>query len=172
MEISNITLIRTRKEEAEKRLADEDQLSREIVMYLETDGRMAFSEIAQELSVSEGTIRNRVNRMKESGILRITAVVDPAGIEYRPSAILNIKVARGYSPAEVAERLGKQTSVVYILWVAGRYDLIIELAHETREELLDFLESHIFKSDDISDNEVLAGLKNFKNQFLLKRKWE
>lgn len=154
---------------ADLRMADEDKLNREIVQFLESDGRMAFSEIATALNVSEGTIRNRVNRMKDAGVLRITAVVDPTGVEYRPSAMLNIKVANGFTPQEVAERLGLEHSVVYILWVAGRYDLIVELVVDDREAMLEFLEGHIFKCEDIADAEVLPGLKNFKNQFLLKR---
>ena len=143
---------------AEQRLVDEDDLNRGFIKFLEIDSRMAFSEIAATLKVSKGTIRNRVNRMKTAGVLRITAVIDPTGVEYRPSAMLSVKVEKGYTPQDVANRLGMQSNVGYILWVAVRYDLIVE----NHDALFDFLEIHIFMPEDIAESEVLPGLKNFK----------
>ena len=148
-----------------------DELDRAIVRFLEMDGRMAFSEIAQKLDVSEGTVRNRVARMKDAGVLRILAIADPAATEYQTSVMLGLKVAQGYTPQHVAARLGEQSSVVYILWVTGRFDLMVEVVLEGEKELLSFLETEIHNAEDLSGIEVMLGLKNFKNQFLLKSNW-
>jgi Lrp/AsnC family transcriptional regulator for asnA, asnC and gidA len=150
----------------------EERLNSEIVKMLEQDGRMAFSEIAQKLKVSEGTIRNRVNGMKEAGMLRIVAIADPRATEYKADAMVCVKVAPGVTPKAVADRLSKVSSVVYILWVTGRYDLLIEIVCDEPDNMASFLEDHIHSCEDIVDAEVMLGLKNFKNQFLLKRDWE
>jgi len=150
----------------------EEELNSAIVQMLEQDGRMAFSEIAQKLDVSEGTIRNRVNGMKEAGRLRIVAITDPAASEYKTDAMVGIKVAPGTKPKDVADRLGRLNSVVYILWVTGRYDLMVELVCDTADEMAGFLDQHIHGEKDIMVSETMLGLKNFKNQFLLKRNWE
>ncbi|SEN66905.1 Lrp/AsnC family transcriptional regulator, regulator for asnA, asnC and gidA [Roseovarius tolerans] len=147
----------------------EDQLNRDIIAFLEEDGRTSFSVIAQALNVSEGTVRNRVARLKASGALRIVAVVDPAATEYHTSAMLNLRMAPGCSPAKVAERLDPHSCVVYILWVAGRCDLVVEVVVEDQAQFLTFLETHIHQAADIAHAEVMPGLRNFKNQFLLKR---
>lgn len=149
----------------------EDGLNRSIVAMLEMDGRMPFSEIAQKLDVSEGTIRNRVNGMKEAGMLRIVAIADPMAAEYKADAILGLRVSSGHTPEAVARRLTGDDRVVYVMWVAGRYDLLIEVVSDDRENFLAFLDSHIHGTDDIAEAEVMLGLKNFKNQFLLKRDW-
>ena len=148
-----------------------DSLNSSIISLLEVDGRMPFSELAQTLKVSEGTIRNRVNIMKEAGLLRIMAIADPVASDYQTDAIIGIKVAAGCKPESVAARLGKQDAVVYILWVAGRYDLIVELVSDDSDGLLEFLNNEIHDSPDIAGVDVMYGLKNFKNQFLLKRDW-
>ncbi len=148
-----------------------DPLNREIIRMLQEDGRMAFAEIADRLDVSEGTIRNRVSAMKQAGQLRVVAIVDPRAVEYRADAMLGVKVASGTTPAEVAKRLNACDEVVYILWVSGRYDLLVELVSDARDGLVTFLNEHIHNQKDIASVETMSGLKNFKNQFLLKQNW-
>ncbi|WP_371229533.1 Lrp/AsnC family transcriptional regulator [Roseovarius sp. 2305UL8-3] len=144
-------------------------MNQEIIKLLEVDGRMAFKEIAQQLGVSEGTIRNRVSGLRANNQLRIVAMADPAAAEYTTDAMIGLKVASGVTPRQVAERLGADPHVVFILWVAGQYDLIIEIVSNNNEALKDFLENEIHAYDDISDADVMLGIVNFKNQFLLKR---
>ena len=148
-----------------------DDLNQKIIRLLQNDGRMAFSEIAQILDVSEGTIRNRVNGLRESNMLRIVAMADPVATEYKTDAMLGINVAPGIKPQQVADRLTTDSSVVFVLWVAGRYDLLVEVVSDDREALQEFLESQVHASNDIANVDVMLGLKNFKNQFLLKRNW-
>ncbi len=150
----------------------EENLNRKIVTLLEDDGRMPFLEIAQRLSVSEGTIRNRVAAMKDAGMLKIVAIVDPVAAEYQTDAMIALRVAAGISPETVGQRLGADDRVVYILWVAGRFDLLVEVVSDDRADFLAFLEKQIHGAEDIVQSEVLFGLKNLKNQFLLKRDWE
>ena len=149
----------------------DDDLNRQIINLLEADGRAPFSEIAHKLNVSEGTIRNRVGALRKNNMLRIVAMTDPVARNYKTDAMIGLKVAQGSTPAEVAARFEKDSRVVYILWVAGRFDLIVEIVSDDDDALKDFLESEIYSADDIADTEVMLGLKNFKNQFLLKRNW-
>jgi Lrp/AsnC family transcriptional regulator for asnA, asnC and gidA len=149
-----------------------DHLNQMIVRMLEEDGRRPFAEIAAALDVSEGTIRNRVNGMRQAGQMRIVAIVDPGAVEYETDAMLGIKVAPSATPAQVASRLGDLQEVVYILWVSGRYDLLVEIVSEERDELTRFLEQHIHGTPDIAEVETMTGLRSFKNQFLLKRNWK
>ena len=148
-----------------------DDLNQKIIRLLQSDGRMAFSEIAQLLDVSEGTIRNRVNGLRNSNMLRIVAMADPVATEYTTDAMLGVNVASGTTPKQVANRLKQDARVVFVLWVAGRYDLLIEVVSDDREALQDFLENHVHGCDDIADVDVMLGLQNFKNQFLLKQNW-
>ncbi len=146
-----------------------DDLNQQIIRLLQQDGRMAFSEIAQQLNVSEGTIRNRVSGLRDNNMLRIVAMSDPVATEYTTDAMIGLNVAVGVTPRQVAERLEKNPRVVFILWVAGRYDLIIELVSDDDDALKEFLEHEIHANVDIANADVMPGLKNFKNQFLLKQ---
>ena len=65
------------------KISNKDKLNQAIIEMLQTDGRRPYSEIAQALNVSEGTIRNRVAGMKNAGLLRIVAIADPVTAEYK-----------------------------------------------------------------------------------------
>ena len=147
----------------------EDDLNREIIRMLQQDGRLPYKDIAVALKVSEGTIRNRVQSMKQSGALKIVALADPMAIRYKADAMIGIKVATPATPREVATRLAEHGEVVYVLWVSGRYDLLIEVVCETRKAFQNFLEQQCFGHGDIDSIEVMSGIEMFKNQFLLKR---
>ncbi len=147
----------------------EDDLNRAIIKMLQEDGRLPYKDIATVLDVSEGTIRNRVQSMKQSGALKIVALADPMAIRYKADAMIGIKVASPATPRKVAERLSLYSEVVYVLWVSGRYDLLIEVVCETSESFQAFIENHCFGSDDIDQIEIMTGIEMFKNQFLLKR---
>lgn len=146
-----------------------DDLNRAIIKMLQEDGRLPYKDIATVLDVSEGTIRNRVQSMKQNGALKIVALTDPMAIRYKADAMIGIKVASPATPRKVAERLSLYAEVVYVLWVSGRYDLLIEVVCETSESFQTFIENHCFGSDDIDQIEVMTGIEMFKNQFLLKR---
>ncbi|MEQ8667065.1 MAG: AsnC family transcriptional regulator [Rhodospirillales bacterium] len=147
----------------------QDDLNRAIVETLKEDGRRPFKDIAEELRISEGTVRNRVSWMKKSGMLRIVAVADPASFQYRADAMLGIKVAPGNTPEEVASRLSPFSEVVYILWVTGRFDLLVEVVFEDDADFQAFLQKNVFGHTDVAHVEVMSGIQMFKNQFLLKR---
>ncbi len=147
----------------------EDDLNREIIKMLQQDGRLAFKDIATALKVSEGTIRNRVQSMKQTGALKIVALADPMAIRYKADAMIGIKVASPATPRAVAMRLSELSEVVYVMWVSGRYDLLIEVVCESSSTFQQFLDQHCFSQTDIDQIEVMSGIEMFKNQFLLKR---
>ncbi len=146
-----------------------DDLNRRIIRLLQADGRAAYGDIGQQLGVSGGTVRNRVARMREAGMLRIVAVVDPVAVDYEADAMLGVKAAPGITPAALARRLDPCSAVVYIMWVSGRFDLLVEVVCDEETELENFLNEHIHRRSDIAHVEVMTRIGMFKNQFLLKR---
>lgn len=145
-----------------------DDLNKRIVRMLQDDGRLPYDEIAAQLGVSAGTVRNRVGRMREAGLLQIVAVVDPVAVDYETDAMLGIKTAPGVAPQQVADRLADDAAVVYIVWVSGRFDLLVEVVCDEGVEFTDFLNRFIYGHADIAHVEVMTRIGMFKNQFLLK----
>jgi len=107
--------------------------------------------------------------MKEAGALKIVALADPMAIRYKADAMIGIKVSNLSSPRQVAERLSEYSEVVYVVWVSGQFDLLIEVVCETEEAFRSFLDKQCYANNDITQFEIMTSIEMFKNQFLLKR---
>lgn len=141
-----------------------DELDIEIVQLLHKDGRMPFTEIAKQLGVSEATIRNRVQRLTNSGAITIQAYLNPNKLGFRSIALIELKTINLERAQEIASELVDQDSVSYVAFVAGSYDLFVEVTYDTNEGLLDFLTALRAKSG-IMNCETATVLKLLKTQY-------
>jgi Lrp/AsnC family transcriptional regulator for asnA, asnC and gidA len=96
--------------------------------------RMAFREIARRVDVSEATVRTRVRRLEEAGILRFTAFVDPRGTGRGVLAVALLDVEPA-SHATVVATLTEWSEVVYLSTVFGQHSLQLQLSTANESEL-------------------------------------
>ena len=106
-------------------LSQLDALDRSILAALQLDGRRPFRVIARDLDVSEGTVRTRVRKLEESGVLRILAFVDPLKLGDALIAVINVRVSSAFHEA-VATQISSWDEVSYVSSVLGAYDLSIQ----------------------------------------------
>ena len=139
-----------------------DSTDRAIVERLQVDGRMAFTQIAAEVGLTEGAIRKRVQRLTESGFMQIVAVTDPLSAGDRRVALIGLRISSGTD--RVAEELGALAEVEYLVATAGRYDLMFEVVADDDAHLLALL-SRLRERDDILEAEAFVCLKLFKQTF-------
>ena len=102
-----------------------DEKDREIIKYLQTDGRMAYSALGRLVGLSDAATRQRVRRLTARGVIDIVAVTDPVKIGLGYQALLGITVTD--DARKLAAEIGTMDDAVYVVMTAGRYDLIVEL---------------------------------------------
>ncbi len=102
-----------------------DNVDREIIKFLQTDGRMAYSALGRLIGLSDAATRQRVRRLTADGVIDIVAVTDPVKIGLGYQALLGITATD--DTRELAAEIGAMDDAVYIVLTAGRYDLIVEL---------------------------------------------
>jgi DNA-binding Lrp family transcriptional regulator len=120
-----------------------DDVDRAILSELSGDGRMPFQTVAHALSVSEAQVRQRVNRMIESGAAQILALTDAASLGFRTSAWLSIKAGPGASVTELAKRIAQVPSITYVAITAGRFDIFAEAVCVDEDDLLVLLDEQL-----------------------------
>ena len=127
-----------------------DSIDRQLIASLKIDGRMSYAELATRLGVSEGTARNRLGRLVESGALRIMPVVEPDKIGYRMNVWLGIRCRPG-ALLDVAAALRELHPVRYVGVCSGAYDIICESIFLSEGELLRFLAEEIRTIEGITE---------------------
>jgi Lrp/AsnC family transcriptional regulator for asnA, asnC and gidA len=145
-------------------LAQLDRLDRSILAALQSDGRRPFRVIARELGVSEGTVRTRVRKLEESGVLRILAFVDPLRLGDAVIAVFNVRVASDRHE-EVARELSGWDRVSYVSSVLGSYDLSLQVMTSGVGELWELSRS-VATLDGVTDVDVLIEMRVHKFQYL------
>ncbi len=114
-----------------------DAIDRDILAFLKEDGRMSSSEMARRLSgtVSERSIRYRIERLRKAGVMRITAILNPQMLGYSTVGDVLIDVAPGQLQ-EVAAQLVQLGQVSYVGGVVGDGDLNVQVYARDTEELV------------------------------------
>jgi Lrp/AsnC family transcriptional regulator for asnA, asnC and gidA len=118
-----------------------DELDLAIVRRLQKDGRKPYTEIAQELDVSEGTIRNRVSRLVED---QICVTLEPGDWDPTISVIANFE------------------EVSYLVLVSGEFDLMVEVMCRDRDHLANFLNEKLRRVSGVVRTQTLTILRTYK----------
>ncbi len=139
-----------------------DEKDRTIIELLQADGRMPFTKVAAEVGLTEGAIRQRVQRLTDAGVMQIVAVTDPMSLGVRRVAMIGARVA-GDAEATAAS-LTEMPEVEYLVATTGRYDLMFEVVAADDTHLMQWL-SQLRSRDDILEAEAFVCLKLFKQTF-------
>ena len=138
-----------------------DELDRKIIEALQDNGRESFRRIAGRLGVSEGTIRARYARLTSEGILQVVAVTNPLGLGF-DQALVGVKTSG--APGEVADEIAQWPEADYVVVTAGRYDVVVEVVTESREELLE-LTNRMRALDGVVTTETFFYLEMWKQLY-------
>lgn len=139
-----------------------DDTDRAIIELLQADGRMPFTRVGAEVGLTEGAIRQRVQRLTDSGVMQIVAVTDPMSLGMRRVAMIGARVTGDAESAAAA--LSAMTEVEYLVATTGRYDLMFEVVADDDTHLMRLM-SQLRSRDDIVEAEAFVCLKLFKQTF-------
>jgi Lrp/AsnC family transcriptional regulator for asnA, asnC and gidA len=134
-----------------------DSVAKSIIEQLQYDGRRSYASIAKDVGLSEAAVRQRVQRLIETGVVQIVAVTDPLQLGFEREAMIGIKVQGDVNA--VADALAEVPEVDYVVLTAGSFDLIIEVVCENDAHLLDLLSSRIRNIDGVTGTETFVYLK-------------
>lgn len=119
-----------------------DAVDRQIVSLLQQDGRTSNVEIARRVGVSEATVRKRLDRLLDDGVVRITAVPNAAKVGFPTVTFVTLDVDLSHLD-RIADRLARLPEVRAIYYTTGETDLIVEAWFHSSEQLLHFLTQQV-----------------------------
>lgn len=155
-------LVTTRANQAD-RPASLDAVSKAIIEQLQQDGRKSYAAIAKVVGLSEAAVRQRVQRLTDSGVMQVVAVTDPLQLGFARQAMIGIRVVGPLEP--IADQLAELDAVEYIVITAGTFDLLVEAVCEDDAELLELISGRIRTIEGVVSTETFMYLKLRKQTY-------
>ncbi len=115
-----------------------DELDYHIICELHRDARVSASEIARKAHANERTIRKRIERLVEEGVIRLTAILDPEAFGYHTTADIFLATDPNLEAA-ILESLRAMPEVTYIALGQESTEISIEARFKDNEAMRDFL---------------------------------
>ncbi len=132
------------------------------------DGRTPYSDIAEKVDLTTNTVRNRVNKLLESGALQIISLVNPNAVENVSSAIIGFKVLP-QNVAKALDQISTLKGVVGAVIVSGRFDIMGVFMFNDEHSYNRFLEEELQKVDGLLSMETFnaIGGKTWQLRYVL-----
>lgn len=140
-----------------------DDVSKAIIEQLQQDGRRSYAAIAKAVGLSEAAVRQRVQRLQDSGVVQIVAVTDPTTLGFLRWALIGLRVDGDLSV--VADRLAELPEVDYVVITAGSFDILAEVVCEDDDHLLRLLNEHIRSLPQVRATETFVYLRLAKQTY-------
>jgi len=134
-----------------------DDVSKAIIEQLQEDGRRSYAAIGKAIGLSEAAVRQRVQRLVDSGVVQIVAVTDPLQVGFARQAMVGVRADGDL--AALADALAALTAVDYVVITAGSFDVLVEVVCEDDDHLLEVLNTQIRTLPGVRATETFVYLK-------------
>ena len=139
-----------------------DDTSKRIIEQLQQDGRRSYAAIGKAVGLSEAAVRQRVQRLLDSGVMQIVAVTDPMTLGFHRQTMIGIKCEGDLE--RVADHLAAMEEIDYVVITSGSFDLLVEVVCEDDDHLLEIL-SRVRMAPTVTSTETFVYLKLRKQTY-------
>jgi Lrp/AsnC family transcriptional regulator for asnA, asnC and gidA len=130
-----------------------DGLDCKLIRLLQTDGRMPNNAIAQELGISEFTVRRRLKRLLDNGTIRIVAVSDPIDLGFEIAGNLKIRIDLKKTD-QVLKHLKQIDSLIWVALTTGGTDVDADFVARSLKEFQELIFKKISRIDGVLSTET------------------
>lgn len=123
-------------------------------------GKKSFKKIADKLNITENTVRSRVNKLQEEGIMEICGLVEPSRLPGHRVVIIGIKLTE-MNLVEKGEEISSLKGVISVSVVTGRFDLIVLVLLKKGFGLLEFYTEEMSKVQGVRSVETFVVYKSY-----------
>lgn len=132
------------------------------MILLRENARCPESVIAEKLSLSEGDVKTRIDRLLELGAGRLTMVIDPEAFGYQLAADIYLSLDKTREK-EIIEQLRSNPNITYMGHGQESGDLALEVRFKNSNDLYDFVRKELPSLPGVSIEEFTLLPKILKN---------
>jgi Lrp/AsnC family transcriptional regulator for asnA, asnC and gidA len=140
-----------------------DDVSKAIIEQLQEDGRRSYAEIGKAVGLSEAAVRQRVQKLTDTGVMQVVAVTDPMQLGFYRQAMIGLRCSG--DTRKIADKLAAMPAVDYVVLTAGSFDIMAEVVCESDEDLINLLNEQIRKLEGVVSTETFVYLRLHKQLY-------
>lgn len=114
-----------------------DELDEALMRLLKEDARASFVELAKAMGTSEGTVRARLKKLTDAGVIK-QFTVRTAGKAVK--ALVSVMVNANVKMANVSQSISRMDGVSDVWEVSGDEDILVRVDVASTEELDEVVE--------------------------------
>jgi len=148
-----------------------DKVDCQMIHLLQQDGRMPNNAMAQELGISEFTVRRRMKRLLDSSVIRIVAVANPIDLGFE--IVGNLKIKIDLKKADpVLKKLKKIDSLIWVALTTGGTDVDVDFVARSLKEFHELIFKKISKIDGVISTETSLMVDLVKDEYAWGTAWD
>jgi Lrp/AsnC family transcriptional regulator, regulator for asnA, asnC and gidA len=141
-------------------------LDRKIIRCLSEDARMPLARVAETLDVPDSTVRHRLSRLTEAGVVTFVTLTDPLKVGYQFWVMIGLKV----DLAEIenaAQSLTEFPEVYFVAATTGGFDIMLNAVFTSNDDLFRFVSEKLSRVRGIKDTMTFHYLSVSKRQMVI-----
>ena len=142
-----------------------DALDEKLLQLVGADATQASEEIAKKLNISVATVRRRIKKLTQSGVLHIVGVADPDKLGFSLAVVCAFDVTHEKLDPFI-EWLASRPEVRFVSASTGRYDVISMMRFRSTDDLSHFMQKELAQVEGLKDSETFVCLHPRKGHFL------
>lgn len=146
-----------------------DETDHAILEILKDDGRCSFSDIADQVNLSRVAVRERINNMKQNGIIHgFTVLIDAKAYQKMASVMMEVEV-EPQKLESVAQQLVRKKEIAIVSQHTGVTGLHVHAYIHDVSELARYLADNIYCIDGVKNIQTCLLIHQYKTNLYLAR---
>jgi Lrp/AsnC family transcriptional regulator for asnA, asnC and gidA len=128
---------------------------RTIIRLLQQNARISYAELSRATGIPESTVRRRMERLQQRGIIEFAMLADPSKLGYDIRAMIGLRVELTRLN-EIADTLRSLNEVTFAAFLTGSFDVMIQVVVQSQEALVEFLTQRVARIEGVRSTETFV----------------
>ena len=131
------------------------ETDRAIIRLLQRDARMSYAELSRATGIPESTVRRRMDRLQQRGVIEFAMLADPVRLGYEVRAMIGLRVELRRLE-EIAAKLRAIDEVTFAAFLTGNFDIMIHVVVRSQDALVNFLTGRLAPIEGVRSSETFV----------------
>jgi Lrp/AsnC family transcriptional regulator for asnA, asnC and gidA len=128
---------------------------RAIIRLLQQNARISYAELSRATNIPESTVRRRMERLQQRGIIQFAMLAEPDKLGYEIRAMIGLRVEL-QKLTSIAEVINQLDEVTFAAFLTGSFDVMIQVVVQSQEALVRFLTDKVARVDGVRSSETFV----------------